>query len=1042
MKKLKDMLFSMELTGILLMMFAIAIGFATFIENDFGTITAKAKVYNATWFEVMLTLLAVNMVGSIFKHKMYKKHKWPMLLFHVAFLIIFIGAAITRFVGYEGMMNIREGSASNEFVTDETYIRIWADDGTMQSYTEDEVLASPVSVKGVKNNLSVGGKKVSVKVVDYYTNAAETFEEGPGGDPLIWLVISSGNSGRQNMYLRPGQTKQMGGVSFRFGESFEGDGVRFVEQDGSLFFQFNDTVSHVNMMAGTSETIPADSTYPFQPMNLYKLKNLSIVMKAYYESAQRKLVSTDGKNGMSAMDALLARVTVNGNTTEIPVFGGKGYTGELAETVVDGVKVSLRYGSKKIQLPFSIKLVDFQLERYPGSNSPSSYASEVVVYDQERGVEMPYRIYMNHILNYRGYRFFQSSYDRDEMGTILSVNHDAAGTIITYIGYLLMAIGMFVTIFTPASRFKTLIRLSSKLRESRKAAMTGLLILGFVVGGAVTQQAKAQYSPDQIPVIDKKHAAEFGRLLVQDQDGRIKPVNTLASEVLRKLARKTSFHGQNPEQVFLGIMVYPEYWENVPIIKIGHPEVAELLGVDGKMATFSQIVDVHGGGGYKIGEYVERAYAKKPAMQSKFDKEIMKVDERVNIFYLTYTGTFLRAFPLPGDPNHKWVTSAESDRFSDPDEALFVKGILGMYFNAIGEAVQTGNWQSANEHFRYIRDFQEKYGKEVMPSESEIDTEILYNKVNIFKRLAHYYLYVGFVLLILHFINILKPKINLRLVIRIASVLVVILFLLHTAGLILRWKISGHAPWSNGYESLIYIAWATSLAGLIFVRRSEVTLAVTAMLSSLILTVAGMSWMDPEITTLVPVLKSYWLIIHVAIITASYGFLALAALLGLFNLLLMIMKNRSNVKRLDATITELSYILEMTMIVGLFMLTIGTFLGGVWANESWGRYWGWDPKETWALVTVLVYSFIVHMRFIPGFRGNFALSFAALIGYSSVLMTYFGVNYYLSGLHSYAAGDPVPVPTFVYYSVVTVIIISSLAYFFDKKFRKLPEEKV
>jgi cytochrome c-type biogenesis protein CcsB len=1038
MKKLKDILFSMELTGILLMMFAIAIGFATFIENDFGTITAKAKVYNATWFEVMLTLLAVNMTGSIFKHKMYLKHKWPVFLFHVAFLVIFIGAALTRFVGYEGMMSIREGKTSSEFVSDETYIRIWADDGNMQSYVEDEVLASPVSAKGVRNTLHVGGEKVSVKIIDYYTNAAETFEEGPGGEPLIWLVVSSGNSGRQNMYLRPGQIKQMGGVSFQFGEDFADQGMRFIARDGALFFQYSDTVSHVNMMAGTTQTLAADSTYPFQSMNLYKVEDLSIVMKAYYESARRKLVSTDGKNGMSAMDALLARITVNGETREIPVFGGKGYTGELAETEVGGMKIAMRYGSKTIQLPFSIKLIDFELERYPGSNSPSSYASDVVVYDQERGVEMPYRIYMNHILNYRGYRFFQSSYDRDEGGTILSVNHDAAGTIVTYIGYLLMTLGMIAAIFVPGSRFKSLIKLSSRLRESRKTAISALLVIGFLFAGSISSSAQAQYSPDQIPVIDKKHAAEFGRLLVQDQDGRIKPVNTLASEVLRKLARKTSFHGQNPEQVFLGIMVYPEYWENVPIIKIGHPEVAELLGVEGKLATFRQIVDVHSGGGYKIGEYVERAYAKKPAMQSKFDKEIMKVDERVNIFYLVYTGTFLRAFPLPNDPNHKWVTSAESENFSNPDEALFVKGILGMYFNEIAGAVQSGNWQGANEHFNYIRDFQEKYGSEVMPSESKINVEIFYNEVNIFKRLAHYYLYVGFVLLILHFINILKPKINLKLIIRIASVIVVLLFLMQTAGLILRWNISGHAPWSNGYESLIYIAWATSLAGIIFVRRSEVTLAVTAMLSSLILTVAGMSWMDPEITTLVPVLKSYWLIIHVAIITASYGFLALAALLGLFNMLLMIMKTRNNVKRLDATITELSYILEMTMIIGLFMLTIGTFLGGVWANESWGRYWGWDPKETWALVTVLVYSFIVHMRFIPGFRGNFALSLAGLIAYSSVLMTYFGVNYYLSGLHSYAAGDPVPVPTFVYYSLVIVAILSSLAYFFDRKHRGLP----
>jgi len=239
---------------------------------------------------------------------------------------------------------------------------------------------------------------------------------------------------------------------------------------------------------------------------------------------------------------------------------------------------------------------------------------------------------------------------------------------------------------------------------------------------------------------------------------------------------------------------------------------------------------------------------------------------------------------------------------------------------------------------------------------------------------------------------------------------------------------------------MLYIAWATVLSGLIFVRKSEITLAVTALLASLILSVAGMSWMDPEITTLVPVLKSYWLIIHVAIITASYGFLALGALLGFNNLLLMNLKTKNNVKRLNLTITELSYIIEMTLIIGLFMLTIGTFLGGVWANESWGRYWGWDPKETWALATVLFYSFVVHMRFIPGFRGTFAFSFAALISYSFVLMTYFGVNYYLSGLHSYAAGDAVPVPSFVYYTLIVIAVVSIMAYITNNKVDKTLEK--
>jgi ABC-type transport system involved in cytochrome c biogenesis permease subunit len=178
-------------------------------------------------------------------------------------------------------------------------------------------------------------------------------------------------------------------------------------------------------------------------------------------------------------------------------------------------------------------------------------------------------------------------------------------------------------------------------------------------------------------------------------------------------------------------------------------------------------------------------------------------------------------------------------------------------------------------------------------------------------------------------------------------------------------------------------------------------------------------------------------VIHVATITASYAFLGLGALLAAFNLILMIMVTRKSFQFIDLSIREISNVIEMTLIVGLYMLTIGTFLGGVWANESWGRYWGWDPKETWALVTVLVYAFIAHMRLVTGLRGLFAFNLASLVGFSSVIMTYFGVNFYLSGLHSYAKGDPLPIPPFVYYTLVLVFVTGLLAYI---NYRRLQKE--
>jgi cytochrome c-type biogenesis protein CcsB len=272
--------------------------------------------------------------------------------------------------------------------------------------------------------------------------------------------------------------------------------------------------------------------------------------------------------------------------------------------------------------------------------------------------------------------------------------------------------------------------------------------------------------------------------------------------------------------------------------------------------------------------------------------------------------------------------------------------------------------------------------------------------------------------------------------IKICKGFIIVFFIGHFAGLAIRWMISDHAPWSNAYESLVYIALATVAAGLLFSNKSVMALPVTSVLAWLILFVAHLNWMDPQITNLVPVLKSYWLLIHVAIITASYGFLAMGALMAVINLILMITQTKSNILQTGRMISELTVVIEMTLIIGLYLLTIGTFLGGVWANESWGRYWGWDPKETWALVSILIYAFVAHMRLVPGLKGNYLFNLMALLAFSSIIMTYFGVNYYLSGLHSYAKGDPIPIPVFVYYTLAVIGLIALLAWENQRRLRK------
>jgi cytochrome c-type biogenesis protein CcsB len=419
-----------------------------------------------------------------------------------------------------------------------------------------------------------------------------------------------------------------------------------------------------------------------------------------------------------------------------------------------------------------------------------------------------------------------------------------------------------------------------------------------------------------------------------------------------------------------------------------------------------------------------------PIDRGVFEKELIKVDERVNICTMVFGRRLMRLFPIQNDPNNRWISPGESASQHTHDEGMdeLSQKFYPAYAITVQDAVNTQNWDLANELITELGNYQRKVGGEILPGQKKVDLEIWLNKMNIFARLGKWYGLLGFAFLIMFFTRVFRKQTSMQWPRTIALAILGVLFIAHTAGLGVRWYVSGHAPWSNGYESMIYIAWTTMLAGLIFARKSLGGLAATLVLASTILMVAVLSYMDPEITPLVPVLRSYWLTIHVSLEAGSYGFLMLAAIIGVLNLILMIFANQKNKERVYNSLKEMTYISEMTLIIGIIMISVGTYLGGVWANESWGRYWGWDAKETWALVTILVYAFILHMRFIPGLRGIYAFNVASLFGFASVIMTYFGVNYYLSGLHSYATGDPAPIPSYVYYTAAILLLISLLAY--------------
>ncbi|MFC2104868.1 c-type cytochrome biogenesis protein CcsB, partial [Bacteroidota bacterium] len=684
--------------------------------------------------------------------------------------------------------------------------------------------------------------------------------------------------------------------------------------------------------------------------------------------------------------------------------------------------IEISYNPLEIELPFSLKLEDFILDRYPGSSSPSSYKSNVVLIDEQNNINMPYSIYMNHILKYKGWRFFQSSYDRDERGTILSVNKDFAGMMITYAGYFTLFLFILLSMINKNSAFRTVTR---NFFKSVAGKVATLLVLFITVSSLVNAQG-------QKFVVDKARANEFGKILVQDQKGRTEPLYTLSNDILRKVARETELDGYTPMQVFLGIYFDFQNWQYVPLIKVSNAEVKKMIGISSNFAAFTDIVDMQTNI-YKLKQSVNAAYAKPAGARNKFDKEIIKVDERLNICYMIYTGEFMKIFPVK-DQSLKWHAPHDAYKFvSDSEDSLYLRNIVDLFAQGIQKGKSSGDYTQPDEVLKSIITYQRNFAQYELPSQKKVNAEIFYYKSKIYDRLFPFYATVGLLLLFILLYGIIAQNRNLKTVINIFKGLIFIGFVFHTIGLAIRWYVSGHAPMSNGYESMIFISWVTVLAGFIFSKRSAFVLAATAVLGGFTLMVAHLSFMDPEITNLVPVLQSYWLTLHVSVITGSYGFLGLGAIIGIIVLILYSLTSEKNKSNILSTIEELTVINYKALTIGLYLLTIGTFLGAVWANESWGRYWGWDPKETWSLITIIVYSFVTHSRMINGLKGFFAFNVLALFGFSSVLMTYFGVNYYLSGLHSYAGGDPVPVPKFVYVSVFLLVSLSLFAY---GKYRK------
>ena len=1020
-------IFSMKMAVVVLFIFGVVVGAATFIENDYGTQTAQALIYKAQWFEVFLAYFTAILVYNIIKYKSYKS-KPAVFLFHFSFLIIALGALITRYIGYEGIMHIREGESTNIMVSDVKTLEVYAQNGDTNASLDKALYFSSMTKNSLSETLTAGDKKVNVELVKYLPTSEQEAVSDPKGKTLLGLKVSSGAQGDIH-YFENGKVKDFGNFYLSYNAKNTRTDKPTFEITGdvnALKVKFPYSLKTLNMETKESSELQAGDNNITRRM-LYQFGNNAVVLKSIHEKASLKTVSHDLKAQSGKAEYIQLKVNVN-DKSEILTFNvRKGQTGKFQKVTLDGVNINMRIGAQLIGLPFSIKLDKFKLERYPGSMTPASYASDVVLIDEEQDINMPYAIYMNHVLDHRNYRFFQSSYDMDEKGTILSVNHDP-GTWPTYIGYILLTLGMIWSLFIPNGRFQKLLKGARKLQQGAAAVILFSLM-------ALNPQSVNAETPTLDPVVKKavnaydlEHAKKFGTLAVQDQQGRMKPIDTVAHDIVAKITGKSSMFGLESTQMLLGMILQPDLYQTVPMIKIGHPKIAVNIGLpkEAKFAKFSDFFSEKDNS-YKIYEDIVVASRKKPLEKTQYDKKLLDIDERVNVSYMAYQGTILRIFPKPGDANNKWFAPMNALKDFPAEDKEKVKMSISAYFIMVGQALKSGDWTNANLALKGLHKYQQTYGAAVLPSPTHIDMEIKYNKLGLFGKLVPLYLVLGLLLLVFAFINILKPAFSMKWIMRGALGILFFGFAVHVVGMGIRWYISGHAPWSNAYESIVFIAGATVFAGLVLARRSPFALAGAAILAGVTMGVAHMNFINPEITNLVPVLKSYWLMIHVATIISGNGFFGLGSILSLMVLILFIFRGSKGHKNMDRSIKELTNLSEMSLIIGLFLYTVGNFLGGVWANESWGRYWGWDAKETWAAVTILIYAAVLHLRFIPSFKSSFAYNVASTWAYSTVLMTYFGVNYYLSGLHSYAAGDPVPMPMWVYYGVAGLFVLTILA---------------
>lgn len=643
-------------------------------------------------------------------------------------------------------------------------------------------------------------------------------------------------------------------------------------------------------------------------------------------------------------------------------------------------------GMKEEKLPFSLCLQEFEAKMHDGTNAVADYSSKFTVIDGDDKSEG--EVSMNNIYSHRSYRLYQSSYDEDGKGSVLAINADPYGIPVTYTGYALLFISLVWMLFDPKGGYRKLLK-SPLLKKG--ALMTALILS---MGNIQTLHAESATSNLQNAVLPKETAEKFGELHILYND-RICPVQTFALDFCKKLYGARSYHGLTAEQVLSGWVFYGNTWANEPFIKIKSGEMKTAMNLPdyASLNTFFN----REMGGYTIGQYVQEYYN---GQQDKFHQQAADIDSKIQIIMELREGISLKVLPYTFTKNvkatkdHSFIKAGTTTWFSPVDKlpqaveqqhALYIKNV----FSLLNGDVKAGNTSRVNEFFVKMKKYQEVSSGNSLPTATQYKAERINNAFPFATILFMANLTLGFIALFYTIYRMMKKR-EIKVLNIALPILLGVSFLALTFGLALRWIISGNIPMSNGYESMLTVAWFVMLISILMQLRIRIVMVFGFLISGFFLLVSHINQMDPAIGQMMPVLNSPLLSIHVSIIMMSYALLSLTFICGIMGICL-----RSHGEELQA-------LSRIFLYPALTTMGFGIFIGAIWANVSWGNYWSWDSKETWALITFMIYAVVVHTQSLPVFRKPLVYHIYITLAFLSIAMTYFGVNYFLTGMHSYA----------------------------------------